>query len=93
MSKERDAERYRAAMHGVQTAIAYELGRGDSKECEPKHLRVGINSAMVDSGAIVELLIEKGVFTWDEFYAKLADKAEAELASYQARNPQNITFK
>lgn len=52
-------------------------------ECEPKHLRVGINTAMVDSAALARILIAKGLFTWDEYAAELADEMEREVLRYR----------
>jgi hypothetical protein len=79
-------KRYVVAMHGVQSAIAYELAKGDSKQVEPKHLRVGINSALVDNGGIATLLIAKGVFTEEEYYLAIAEAAERELESYHRKH-------
>jgi hypothetical protein len=79
-----DEDRYRAAMHAVQTGVAAEMTRG-STDTDPKHLRVGINAAMVSDTALVRLLIDRGVITLDEYYAALADEAEAEKARYEQR--------
>lgn len=83
MTIEEDKARYTAAMHGVQTGVMYQMQV--TNECDPKHLRVGINSAMVNDGALVTLLIEKGTITEEEYFAKLAYFAELELADYQER--------
>jgi hypothetical protein len=76
-----DIDRYSAAAHAMQSGVAAEMG----KPCEPKHLRVGVNSALVSNGAVVSLLIEKGVFTHDEYQAALADFMEREQAAYEQR--------
>lgn len=73
-------ERYAAAMHKVQTGIGFIGG----KALEPKHLRVGINSAHITHDALATLLIERGVFTLEEYEAAVADAAEREAAHYQA---------
>lgn len=70
----------------MQSAVAYAMN-SDPKETEPKHLRTGINAAMVEHGALVGLLIEKGVITIEEYYKALADKMEAEVESYRATVP------
>lgn len=85
-------QRYAAAMHGVQTGIAYEMEHG-SKETEPKHLRVGVNSALLDSGALATLLMRKGVITEVEYFETLAEFAERELTSYEERAPKGIHFR
>lgn len=45
---------------------------------EPKHLRVGIDLSKSDQGALATLLIEKGVFTLEEYVAAIADGVERE---------------
>lgn len=68
----------------MQTGVAYEI-EIDSSQASPKHLRVGVNSAMLQQSALVRLLIAKGVFTWAEYFAALADAAEAERDLYAGR--------
>ena len=72
-----DNERYAAAAHAMQSAVVLELSI-DSKSAEPKHLRVGINSAMSDVSALATLLIEKGIFTKEEYVKAVADSMERE---------------
>lgn len=72
--------RYEAAAHGMQTGVALRPG---AKDQTPKHLRVGVNVAMSDIGAICALLIEKGVFTEVELHERLAAHMEAERDSQQ----------
>lgn len=83
--------RYSQAMHGVQSAILYEQSRGIAPYTDQarinKDARVGIDSAHVSHGALVELLVEKGLITAAEFEAKLAHYAELELFSYEAKYP------
>jgi hypothetical protein len=78
-----DQQRYLAAMHAVQSGVALKMN-WDPDETAPKQLRVGMNSALVSNGALIKLLIDKGVCTVDEFQAVLADYAEQEQASYEA---------
>lgn len=84
-----DVDRYLAALHAMQTGVAIEQARG-SRDGEPKHLRVGINSAKVEMGALAALLIEKGVFTLDEYTAALADAMETEVAAYEQRIQEQV---
>lgn len=86
-------ERYKAALHAMQTAVALTMDRGGS-EAQPKHLRVGVNSALVNNAAIATLLVERGVFTWDEYYVALADAMEGEVAMYrdELNLPPNVTL-
>jgi hypothetical protein len=85
LSVERDRQRYTDALHAVQTGIKTEMELGQSRDLEPKHLRVGINSALVDSAAIAHLLMAKGVISEAEYYEALAEEAEREQARYEAR--------
>lgn len=79
-----DIERYQRAMHAVQTGVALEMSMGLSNAHEPKHLRVGINSAMVEHGALVHFLVRKGIMTWPEWFEMLADAAEQEKHTYES---------
>jgi len=97
MSQE-DLERYYAALHAVQSGVAMKMN-WDRTDTEPKHLRVGINSMLIDTGAMAKLLIDKGIITEDEYYKALADMAEEEVKRYEklikehyGTNGPNITL-
>jgi hypothetical protein len=93
MSLEEDQERYAAALHGVQTATAFAMSQGTRHAAtEPKHMRVGIDSAHVSIAALATLLIEKGVFTIEEYTKANADAMEKELAQREAEAPPGIHF-
>jgi|SRR5579885_1759095 len=77
-----DIERYSAAAHGMQTGVAFDQSRG-SNDGTPKHLRVGINAAMADHAGLVTLLIDKGVFTREEYTKAIADSMEREKQRYE----------
>lgn len=79
-----DQDRYARALHAMQSGVAAEMQHLPAPT-EPKHLRVGVNSSMISDAAVVKLLIDKGVFTQDEFEAAMADSAEAEVGAYEAR--------
>lgn len=88
--RESEERRYLDACHAMQTGVMYEMEtaalRGARHESsEPKHLRAGINSAMVSHGALVKLLVEKGILTWDEYVTSQADAMEAEVVLYEER--------
>lgn len=100
--------RYAAAMHAVQTGVAMTISldnrdvasgdkQPDSGSASSKHLRTGIDSALVSNGALTQLLIEKGVITELEFWAKLAEFAEDEAKAYESELRQrcggNITLR
>jgi hypothetical protein len=75
-------QRYFAAMPGVQTGVAYMM-QIEPKQVGPKHLRTGINSAMVNDAALTKLLIAKGIITEEEYWHALVEEAEAERARYE----------
>lgn len=82
------SRRYQAAMHGVQTGIAtlIRVVARDGAEwspATPKHLRAGVDSSMVQNGALVALLIRKGVFTELEWAEALCGQAEKERLAYE----------
>lgn len=78
-----DETRYLAALHAMQSGVAFTMAWTD--ETEPKHLRVGVNAAMSDHAALIRLLIAKGVFTLDEYQKELADEMEREVQRYKDR--------
>ena len=87
MSEEpNDIERYENALHAMQSGVAYEMGLG-ATDTSPKHLRVGVNSAMVNDAAVATLLIEKGFFTLEEYQKAVADAMEREVVRYESRHP------
>ena len=73
---------YEVAAHGMQSAVAYEMNK-NSGPTEPKHLRVGVNSAMTDHAALAFLLIAKGLITEEEYLEALRLAMNHELARYQ----------
>lgn len=77
-------ERYLAAAHAMQSGVAMEMQLG-SNDTTPKHLRTGINSSLVNSSALGELLIAKGVITEDEYLEAMAAGMEREQKAYEDR--------
>lgn len=73
---------YDALLHKMQTGVAVMMEHG-SAETEPKHLRVGVNAAMSDAGAIVNLLIQKGLLTEIEVWQALVDGMRREADGYK----------
>lgn len=79
-----DEDRYLAAIHAMQSGVAYEMNYAKfASATEPKHLRVGVNNALVQQTAIVKLMVAKGIITMDEWWKTLADEMEAEVARYE----------
>lgn len=88
MRKMRDQNlAYEAALHGVQSAIKYELMQkhpgmpGEAVDLI-KHLRVGIDAQKAEFAALAYLLIDKGVFTADEYIEAMRLGMNEELARY-----------
>lgn len=82
MAKERDNAKYEALAHAVQSGVAAKMHIAP-EETEPKHLRVGVNMAMVESAALAGLLMEKGVFTEAEYRQALIAMLQREVGSYE----------
>ena len=88
--KQRALARYTTAAHGMQSGVAFLMEKGDGKETTPKHLRVGVNSALVEHGALVGMLIKKGVISEVDYLEALATKMEEDRESYE-RQASNMT--
>lgn len=75
------SQRYHAAAHGCQSATAFLMQQlGDNAAgADHKHLRVGLSMTLVDSAAIAQLLMRKGVIGELEYLEALALGAEKEL--------------
>lgn len=82
---------YEAAMHAVQTGVAMEMRKeqeehgDDWHQRHHKHLRVGINSAMCESAALIRLLVDKGITTYEEWQGYLEDEVNREVERYRER--------
>ena len=50
----------------------------------PKHLRVGVNSAMVEHAALTLLLVDKGIITMDDYERSLVDLMKREVEKYES---------
>lgn len=74
--------RYRAAVHAVQSGVATMMNY-DPNSTSRKHLRTGVNSALVSNTALVKLLEAKGLISGDEYMTALADEMEAERDRYR----------
>ena len=68
--------------HAMQSGVAAKMAL-DPSESTPKHLRVGVNLAMVDHAALVRILLEKGLFTEAEYERALTDQMAREVQAYR----------
>jgi hypothetical protein len=84
--------RYAALLHAVQTGVAQEQHFG-SKNGTPKHLRVGVNSALVECAALGRLLVAKGVISKDEYYSSIIFMLEQEVKNYEERLEAKLGLK
>ena len=75
-------DKYLALGHAMQTGVAIKMQHAPS-ETQPKHLRVGVNSAMCDSAALAGLLIAKGLITEAEYLQAVTDEMEREVGRYE----------
>jgi hypothetical protein len=78
-------------LHAIQSGVAFEHSLG-SRDGEPKHLRVGVNNALVEIGAIAKLLIDKGIVKEEEVFQYIVEGLEMEVKSYESRLPPGVTL-
>jgi len=74
-----NADLLHAMQSGVKAKIDYALGDDHS----PKHLRVGVNNSLISTGALVDLLLEKGIFTAEEFATSYNAALKREVEKYE----------
>lgn len=74
--------KYEDNAHAMQSGVAMKMNI-DPSETTPKHLRVGVNSAMCDHAALVRLLMEKGLFTNNEYVEAVTNEMGREAARYE----------
>lgn len=89
VSEQEAVERYNAATHAMQSGVAMEMNY-DSSNMTPKHLRVGVNSSLVDSAALAELLIYKKIITPQEYLNAIMLGMEREVGMYRDRLKQRF---
>ena len=77
-------DRYDSAMHSMQSAIAW-LIKGGWDGASSKHNRVGIDSLKAEQAGLAQLLMDKGLFTWEEYEQAMVDAVEKEAKDYEGR--------
>lgn len=82
MSIEETKSRYLGLMHAMQTGVEFQRDKSDQS---PKHLRVGVNSALVSNCALADLLIRKGIITEQELQESVCDMMQREVDAYRNR--------
>jgi len=94
-NNEGNIERYERACHAMQSGVKLmqnyehpELVISDNAieaSDSPKHLRVGINTAMCDLAALVKLLVDKEIINMEDYYSSMADEMEEEVKRFEQR--------
>lgn len=76
---------YMSQLHAIQSGVAMMLETfgSNGSGASPKHLRVGVDSAMVNDAAVVSLLMKKGLITLGEYYDELIIQARKEKERYE----------
>lgn len=82
MTVEELQQQYASLCHAMQSGVAFKMNI-EPGETMPKHLRVGVNSAMVQSSALIRLLFQKGVVTEQEYWEMAVLVMQEEVDSYQ----------
>ncbi|MEZ4594546.1 MAG: hypothetical protein R3D55_25890 [Chloroflexota bacterium] len=83
MNQKEFRDEYIKLAHAVQTGIAACIAAGWTG-ATPKHLRVGIDTSKSDHGALIKLLLEKGVITEGEYQAVLLEGLEREVDGFKS---------
>ena len=90
-------EEYETLVHAIQTGVKYKMEiEGPGAETSPKHLRTGLNAAMVEHGALVKLLVDKGLIAQEKYERELLEFMRREKEDYErwlsAHHGANITL-
>lgn len=75
---------YPEAAHAMQSGVAQEIADGNAA-ASPKHLRTGLNSAMVQDAALARLLVKKGLITFEEYNEEIRLEMCREVDRYEKR--------
>lgn len=85
MNPEEFGIRHRQLAHALQSGVAAEMQIPGDSQTWGKHLRVGVNMALVGEAGIVELLVSKGLITYEEYFDFQIAALEKEVAAYEQR--------
>lgn len=73
---------YTEAAIAMQAGVVLDIQLG-SNGATPKHLRVGVNSAMAEHSALAKLLIDKGLISESEYLEAQTEAMRNEVALYE----------
>jgi hypothetical protein len=76
--------RYDQLCHAMQSGVAFTLPY-EPASGEPKHLRVGVNCAMVEHAALVRVLLDTGVINELAYWEAMCAAMEREVQAYTDR--------
>ena len=82
MTLQEKRAKYARLAHAVQSGVKAKM-EIDGSETTPKHLRVGVNMAMIDSAAVGMLLLRKGIISEEEYVDALIDRTQQEVEMYE----------
>lgn len=84
-------------LHKLQSAIKFlreweeeHVEDPDHRFTSPKHQRVGIDNALIQHGALVALLIDKGVIKYKDYLEAYVEFLERDVEGYRARLKQRL---
>jgi hypothetical protein len=90
MNEKDYGQEYMHHAHRMQAGVEYEMNQPGNESTTPKHLRVGINTAMQDQASLVKLLIGKGIITQDEYLQAIAEGMKEEADAYERRLQEKL---
>lgn len=78
-------EEYLSLAHALQSGVAMDIsGVGeDNSAASPKHLRVGVNMALVEIAALWQLMMDKGILTEEELRRSSINQLRIEVERYE----------
>jgi len=77
-------QEYERLAHGMMTGVGY-VNQLDPAQSNAKHVRVGVNCALVSHAALVRVLMAKGVITDLEYWTAIVEGMRDEVDNYSAR--------
>ncbi len=88
--REQKIARYNKLLHAMQTGVRMKMEKGFFQETGPKHLRVGINTCKCDHGALIKLLVEKGVIADEDYLDAIIEMMDVEVKRYERELTQDL---
>lgn len=74
---------YNDLCHAMQSGVKAKMDHIDPSDTTPKHLRTGVNSALVDSSALARLLMKKNIISEQEYYEAMVEGMREEVRRYE----------